>query len=262
MQEFFDQLPREIRTLVVGHMVYLAMDHGRVHEYWLPDSLARALRGANQQAESALETGQGHWYRHNQRVGDWIRQAIDNYHAEGSFRSVLIPYEAFLAQHSLPAVEGEFDELPASIVMRLNERLPELMEAQPPRPSPAGELYAAGGFLAQGLHRLYLATAAFGVDRGLFTPEGLGVSHEDLGEYPVRPTGPRGDVVVVDADHLANIRLLEDLVDNVRRDWGAIHPLVQGFVQSLQEGGWADGEGRHRLQAAAEEVELYLADPH
>src|SRR5512143_3391007 len=78
MQEFFDQLPREIRTLVVGHMVYLAVDHGRMHEFWLPESLARALRSANDQAEAAIENGQQKWFRHNRRVADWIREAMDN----------------------------------------------------------------------------------------------------------------------------------------------------------------------------------------
>jgi len=262
MQEFFDQLPREIRHLVVGHMVYLAIDHGKLHEFWLPESLARTLNTANEQTVAAIENGQRHWFRHNLRVADWIREAMDNYHDEGSFRGVLIPYEGFLAQQSIAAVEREIEELPYSMVKAMNERIPDLMETHPPMPSPAGELYAIGDFLARGLHRLYMAAVAYGVDRGLFIPEAVGAGHQDLGEFPMRGTGRRGDFILVDTDHMENIRMLEDLVENVRRDWGAIHPLVQGFVHSLREAGWADAEGRHRLRPAVEEVELYLRDPH
>ncbi len=262
MQEFYDQLPREIRTMLVGHMVFLAVDHGRLHEFWLPESLARSLRSANEQAVAAIENGQTNLFRHNQWVGDWIRDTMDAYHEEGSFKSVVIPYEGFLAEQSVAEVERELEELPYSLVKAMSDRVPELMEGHPPMPKPAGEMYAMGDFLARGLHRLYMAAVAFGVDRGLFVPETVGVAHQDLGEFPTRGTGRQGEFVLVDADHMESIRMFEDLVENVRRDWGSVHPLVQGFVHSLQEGGWANADGQHVLRGAAEEVEQYLRDPH
>lgn len=254
-------MPREVRTLVIGNMVLGGLQTGKVQEALLGEGLARALRASNEIAEDSALSGQWDAFRRYHRIGDWIRRSMDEALEERVFRQVLKNYEDPLAEQSFEAASEALEELPASIVLGFNERLPEILEAQPRMPSPRGELFAAGQFLAAGIRQLYLPTVAFGAERGLFRPEDFGLEAAELRGFQTSATDPGKDLILVDAEHLETLRLFEGAVDRVRRDWGRVHPLVRGYAQVLGRRQWLDETGANRLRPAAEEVERYLREP-
>ncbi len=260
-QEFFLRMPREVRTLVIGNMVLGGLQTGKVQDALLAEGLARALRVSNLEAEESILVGRMDAFRRYHRIGDWIRRSMDEAFEERIFGQVLKNYHEPLAEHSFEAVSEALEELPSRVVLGFNERLPEILEAQPRMPSPEGELFAAGQFLAAGVRQLYLPTVAFGAERGLFRPEDFGLEAASLRAYQASASGPGKDFILVDAEHLENLRLFEGVVDHVRRDWGRAHPLVRGYAQALGRWKWLDETGANRLRPAAEEVELYLREP-
>ncbi|MCC6273346.1 MAG: hypothetical protein IT572_07750 [Deltaproteobacteria bacterium] len=255
------RMPREVRTLVIGNMVLGGLQTGKVQEALLGEGLARALRASNELAEQAVLTGQWDAFRRYHRIGDWIRRSMDEALEERVFGQVLKNYEEPLAEQSFEAVSEALEELPASIVLGFHGRLPEILEAQPRMPSPQGELFAAGQFLAAGIRQLYLPTLAFGAERGLFRPEDLGPGASELRGFQTSATDPGKDFILVDVEHLETLRLFEGVADHVRRDWGRVHPLVRGYAQVLGRWQWLDETGANRLRPAAEEVEHYLREP-
>jgi len=238
-------------------MVFGGIATGKAHDALLAEGLARALRGANTEAEvSIAESKMGSFERYT-RIANWIRGNLDAWHDERIFREVVEFYGIALAEQSLEAVGEEIEELPSEVVVGLNRKLWDLLEAEPSRPSPQGELLAMGQFLGAGLRQLYLGAAAYGADRGIIQPEAFGISPGQLRDF-VTP----GNFVLVDAEHLRNLRLFETVIENLRRDWGHLHPTVRGFSQVYGQDGWLDETGANRLRPLAEEVETFVTRPH
>lgn len=254
-------MPPEVGTLVLGNMVWARIETGKVHDALLAEGLARALRVANAEAEAAASESRWAGLRRYEGIADWIRRSMDEAHEERIFGQVLKNYREPLAEQSFEGVSEALGELPASVILGFHERLPEILEAQPRMPSPTGEMFAAGQFLAAGVRQLYLPIVAFGAERGLFGPEQFGLEAASLRAYQASASGPGKDFILVDAEHLENLRLFEGVVDHVRRDWGRVHPLVRGYSQALGLWEWLDETGANRLRPAAEEVELYLREP-
>lgn len=254
-------MPSEVRALVIGNMVWGSVETGKAGDALLAEGLARALRVANVEADRALTEGRLIGYRRYQRIGDWIRSSMDEAFEERIFSRILKNYPEPLAEQSFEEVSEALEELPSTVVLGFNERLPEILEAQPRLPSPQGEFLAAGQFLALGLRQLYLPTLAYGTERGLFRPEDFGVGARELSGFQTTATGPRVNFILVDAEHLETLRAFEGVVDRVQGDWGSVHPLVQGYLQVFRQWNWLDETGANRLRPAAEEVELYLRGP-
>ena len=111
------------------------------------------------------------------------------------------------------------------------------------------------------MRQLYLGTIAYGAEQGIFRPEEFGIRHEHLRDFPAPRPGTPEAFVLIDAEHLRNLRLFETVVDNLRRDWGRLHPTVRGFSQVYGREGWLDETGANRLRPLAEEVEIFLSGP-
>lgn len=254
-------MPPEVRSLVIGNMVWGSVETGKGGDALLAEGLARALRVSNEEADRALIQGRMNGYRRYQRIGDWIRGSMDEASAERIFSRILKNYPEPLAEQSFEDVSEALEELPSTVVLGFNGRLPEILEAQPRLPSPQGEFLATGQFLALGLRQLYLPTLAYGTERGLFRPEDFGVEAGELSGFQASVTGPGADFILVDAEHLETLRSFEGVVARVQGDWGSVHPLVQGYLQVFRQWNWLDETGANRLRPAAEEVELYLREP-
>lgn len=255
------RMPREPRMLLLGNMVIGGIQTGKAQEALLAEDLARALRVSNEESERAMNAGRIDRYRFYRGIGDWIRQTIDGAHDEGVFRNILENYHGPLAEQSFVDVSEAIAELPSSVVIGFHDRLPEILETIPRMASPQGEMFAAGQFLAAGLRQLYLPMLSYGSRVGLFRPEDFGVEAPELRAFAPGEVPPSADYVLVDVEHLEMLRVFEGVMDRVARDWGQIHPLVQGGLTVFRKSDWLDESGANRLRPVADEIEQYLRSP-
>jgi hypothetical protein len=260
-QEIYDLMPEEVRSQVLGAILVAGLEPGKPLTRLFAEALVRTLEFANEERETAPAHALWERFRRFDRIGDWIRNTMDLAQEEGVFTEILKPYERALALQSSEAVRDVLAELPSSVVLRLSERVPELMEEMPRLPSPVGEFRAAGQFLGQGLWKLYLGAILFGAEKGLFRPGDFGVTEGHLQDYWGKGMSPNEVFVLVDSGYLENLHRFEAVRDNVQRDWGRLHPLVSGIAQVFSREGFSEEQGVQGLRRASEEVEAFLTRP-